>query len=1173
MAQQIKKKFIGPDQVDGEKILLQSGQVIRATDSLGDPVSLIGLVGNKAVLRNAAGILEEPAFKSQLDAVIDDLDFHTGAQTGAHDASAIAIDAIAGVTGADVQGALENLKSQIDSLGTASQEDIDDLISLSGVAANSVNLGSFTGVTIPDNQTVKAALQALETAHEEVDVNVNDLISLSGVAENSTNLGTFTGDIIADSSTIKSALQAIETELVDTRDNVDDLITLSGVAENAEDLGTFTGSTIQDSRKIKEALQDLETAHEAHLNDASDAHDASAISVSAIANLDATDVQAALAEIQGDLDALSFAAADISFVAGGDIVATNVQDAIEELDTEKVAKAGDTMTGQLIIDQVTGQPAILVENSVGATLDQVAISQGNVIVDYADAVASKYADISAGSFSAVYVDSTVNSSLTVAADPNVNANFLSAVRTDPSNNNSNSVSIAPSSVTVSFDGDITDPTSTTTSGSISSTALSISISNPLNLAEQRSIVANGTTGIIEVYRNNGSGQEKGIIADAVAGKVQVYVDNGAGPEAVTPTLSYDLTPKKYVDDQNALQDTAISGKVSKAGDILTGTLEWSDTVIDNSGAPYVFTEVTTTKIGEVAGGSGGSKDALRVNYSYSDTDGFTEDTRLEVTSLGHIYLYSENSDSAFETQLVMNSNGFLYNKNDGSGSVPGDISFNSQLVHKKYVDDQNALQDTALTNHLNDAVDAHDASAISFSNTLSGLAATTAQAAIDELAAEKLNLSGGTMSGNILMGNNSITNVLMTSDPHSVATRQYVDTVAEGLHVHAPARLLASVDLGGTYNNGVDGIGAHIDFSSPIASIDGVTSFSVGDRIILAFQNGNALDAENGIYFIEDAADIDVNGDILKLTRAVDFNSPSEMAGGDFVFVQEGSQYADTGWVMTETVVTVGTTPVKFLQFSGAGSYTAGDGLDLNGTIFSVNVSEIAGSGLEDDGSNNLRLTDTTVTAASYGTTAAKTASFTVDAKGRLTAASEQDISILATQVSDFQSAVRAEVSAGDGLDYNSTTGEFSVDLKSAGGLKIDATELAVEVADFAGNGLEDDGSDNLRIKQEFVTVPDISVSSSGLSIVNRFAKETYLIQAADTVIVSDYYDLDHEIEANSLIAFVDRLAIHETVDYTISVVGGVTRVTFIGDLIAPGQSQLSIGDRLSFTYQKKAKA
>lgn len=42
--------------------------------------------------------------------------------------------------------------------------DVEDLTTLTGVASNSTNLGIFTGNTIPDNSTIKAALQALETS-------------------------------------------------------------------------------------------------------------------------------------------------------------------------------------------------------------------------------------------------------------------------------------------------------------------------------------------------------------------------------------------------------------------------------------------------------------------------------------------------------------------------------------------------------------------------------------------------------------------------------------------------------------------------------------------------------------------------------------------------------------------------------------------------------------------------------------------------------------------------------------------------------------------------------------------------------------------------------------------------------------------------------------------------
>lgn len=93
--------------------------------------------------------------------------------------------------------------------------DVADLISLSGVSANSTDLGSFTGTTIPNNSTVKGALQALETEVETkaADTDVADLITLSGVAANSTTLGTFTGTTIPDNSDVKEAIQALETEV------------------------------------------------------------------------------------------------------------------------------------------------------------------------------------------------------------------------------------------------------------------------------------------------------------------------------------------------------------------------------------------------------------------------------------------------------------------------------------------------------------------------------------------------------------------------------------------------------------------------------------------------------------------------------------------------------------------------------------------------------------------------------------------------------------------------------------------------------------------------------------------------------------------------------------------------------------------------------------------------
>ena len=145
-------------------------------------------------------------------------------------------------------------------------------------AENSANLGSFSGSTIADNQTIKQALQALETSLEAIDLDTDDMAALTGLAENVTNLGTFSGSTIADSSTVKAALQALETSLetmspsatvTELDANADDLIALTGVAENTTDLGTFSGSTISDSVTIKAALQALETSVELKANTSS----------------------------------------------------------------------------------------------------------------------------------------------------------------------------------------------------------------------------------------------------------------------------------------------------------------------------------------------------------------------------------------------------------------------------------------------------------------------------------------------------------------------------------------------------------------------------------------------------------------------------------------------------------------------------------------------------------------------------------------------------------------------------------------------------------------------------------------------------------------------------------------------------------------------------------------
>jgi hypothetical protein len=216
-----------------------------------------------------------------------------------------------------------------------------------------------------------------------------------------------------------------------------------------------------------------------------------------------------------------------------------------------------------------------------------------------------------------------------------------------------------------------------------------------------------------------------------------------------------------------------------------------------------------------------------------------------------------------------------------------------------------------------------------------------------------------TGTGTVNVGNFIISNLATPLASTDAATKQYVDDVAQGLHTHdscnaATQTTLATISGGTvTYNNGTSGVGATLTTTGSYTTIDGVT-LSNGMRILV---KDEANTAHNGIY---DRTSSTV------LTRSDDFNTPTEMAGGDFTFVTAGTLYDNTGWVMPDPVTTVGTSPVVWVQFSGAGTYTAGTGLALNGNQFSI--------------------ANTTVTPGAYGN-GDYNATFTVNQQGQLSAA------------------------------------------------------------------------------------------------------------------------------------------------------------------------------------------
>lgn len=225
----------------------------------------------------------------------------------------------------------------------------------------------------------------------------------------------------------------------------------------------------------------------------------------------------------------------------------------------------------------------------------------------------------------------------------------------------------------------------------------------------------------------------------------------------------------------------------------------------------------------------------------------------------------------------------------------------------------------------------------------------------------------------VAMNSQRITGLSCPVDDFDAATKIYVDHAIEGLDPKESVRAAttASVTLGNTQ------------------TIDGV-SLVAGDRVLV---KNNTTASENGVYKV-------VSGG--SWTRAEDFNSDADISSGAFFFVEEGTVNGNAGFTLTtnETIV-LDTTSLEFIQFSGAGQITAGQGLSKAGNtlnvgtadsgriVVSANDIDLAAHG--NAGTYNGLTVDTygrvssfvqLTTMAGYGITDGLTASSTIDGGG-----------------------------------------------------------------------------------------------------------------------------------------------------------------------------------------------
>ena len=228
----------------------------------------------------------------------------------------------------------------------------------------------------------------------------------------------------------------------------------------------------------------------------------------------------------------------------------------------------------------------------------------------------------------------------------------------------------------------------------------------------------------------------------------------------------------------------------------------------------------------------------------------------------------------------------------------------------------------------------------------------------DNTAHSAINLNAlATPTADLNLNNYKITNLATPTLSTDAATKAYVDGVAEGLHIHAASYAATTANLNATYSNGTAGVGATLTNAGTQAAFatDGVSP-SINARILVKNQTTTS---QNGIYTLTTVGTVSTN---WVLTRATDFDTAAEISGGDFTFVDAGSTLANTGWVSVDEVTTVGTDPIVFQQFSGAGTYTASTGVLLTGTNFTGVV--VASGGLS-VGASGFEL-DTTIAVRKY---------------------------------------------------------------------------------------------------------------------------------------------------------------------------------------------------------------
>ena len=186
----------------------------------------------------------------------------------------------------------------------------------------------------------------------------------------------------------------------------------------------------------------------------------------------------------------------------------------------------------------------------------------------------------------------------------------------------------------------------------------------------------------------------------------------------------------------------------------------------------------------------------------------------------------------------------------------------------------------------------------------------------------------------VALNSQKITGLLDPTGAQDASSKNYVDTQFSAVNP-AVAVTIATTAVGDTsgltYLNGAAGIGATFTGSvnTPL-TIDGVTLTSVNQRVLVKNDTQAPSGSKNGIYYLTQ-----LQTGILPpiLTRALDYDQPSDINNTGAIPVVSGTANAGTSWLLTSTVATIGTDPLTFIQFSYAATASANAVLTTTGDL------------------------------------------------------------------------------------------------------------------------------------------------------------------------------------------------------------------------------------------------